>query len=55
MKGTEVYDKFVDRFHDLWKVQKKCFGENDAVTVTMIYLKVLHDMVSQNFKSIFQK
>ena len=24
------------------------FEENDAVTLTMLYLKVLHDMVSQN-------
>ena len=28
--------------------KRKCFGKYDAVTVTMLYLKVLHDMVSQN-------
>ena len=59
----EFYDKLVDRFQDLLKVKNsavskakvksllkafKSFGEYDAVTVTMLYLKVLHDMVSQN-------
>ena len=28
--------------------KRKCFGKYDAVTVTMLYLKVLHEMVSQN-------
>ena len=28
--------------------KRKCFGEYDTVTLTMLYLKVLHDMVSQN-------
>ena len=28
--------------------QRKRFGEYDFVTVTMLYLKVLHDVVSQN-------
>ena len=28
--------------------KRKCFREYDAVTLTMLYLKVLHDMVSQN-------
>ena len=28
--------------------KRKCFGAYDAVTLTMLYLKVLHDMVSQN-------
>ena len=28
--------------------KKKCFEEYNAVTFTMLYLKVLHDMVSQN-------
>ena len=28
--------------------KRKCFWEYDAVTLTMIYLKILHDMVSQN-------
>ena len=28
--------------------KRKCFGEYDAVTLTMLYLKVFHDMVSQN-------
>ena len=36
----------------VWKLlrvfQRKRFGEYDAVTLTMLYLKVLHDMVSQN-------
>ena len=28
--------------------KRKCFGEYDAITLTMLYLKVLYDMVSQN-------
>ena len=28
--------------------KENVLGENDAVTLTMLYLKVLHDMVSQN-------
>ena len=28
--------------------KRKCFGEYDAVTLAMFYLKVLHDKVSQN-------
>ena len=53
----EFYDKLVDRFKDLSKVKnpavgkafkRKCFGEYDVATLTMFYLKVLHDMVSQN-------
>ena len=28
--------------------KRKCFPEYDAVTLTMLYLKVLHDMVLQN-------
>ena len=28
--------------------KRKCFREYDAVTLTMLYLKVLHDMVLQN-------
>ena len=49
----EFYRKFVDRFQDLSKVKnpavkRKCFGEYDAVTLTMLYLKVLRDIVSQN-------
>ena len=59
----EFYGKFADRFHDLLKVNepcsqqgkgliitfdRKCFEEYDAVILTMLYLKVLHDMVSQN-------
>ena len=59
----KFYDKFVDRFHDLAKVTSpavsiirsnnylepsKCLGEYDAVTLTVFYLKILDDMVSQN-------
>ena len=29
-------------------IKRKCFGENDAVTLNMLYLKVLRDMVLQN-------
>ena len=29
-------------------IKRKCFGEYDAVTLNMLYLKVLHDMVLQN-------
>ena len=29
--------------------KENVLGEYDAVTLTMLYLKVLHDMVSQNF------
>ena len=28
--------------------KRKCFGGYDGVTLTMLYLKVLHVMVSQN-------
>ena len=28
--------------------KRKCFWEYDAVTLTMIYLKVLHNIISQN-------
>ena len=35
--------------------KRKYFGEYDAVTLTLRYLKVLHDMISQIFKLIFQK
>ena len=28
--------------------KRKIFGEYDVVTVIMLYLKVLHDVVSQN-------
>ena len=28
--------------------KRKCFKEYDAVTLTMLYSKVVHDMVSQN-------
>ena len=59
----ESYDKCVDRFQDISKVKnpavskakallkifkRKCFGEYDTVTLTMLYVKVLHDMLSQN-------
>ena len=61
----EVYDKFVDRFQGLSKEScfhqgealistksapvRKCVWEYDAIKFTMIYLKVLYDMVPQNF------
>ena len=62
----EFYDKLVEKFHDLLKVQnlavskakvklyllrafyRKCFEEYDAVTLIILYLKVLHDMVPKN-------
>ena len=62
----EFYDKLVERFQDLSKMenpavskakvklkslrafQRKCFEEYDAVTLIMLYLKVLHDMVRKN-------
>ena len=59
----EFYDKFVDRLLDQSKVKNAAFSKsnnylelskktvlwnNHSVTLTMIYLKVLHDMVSQN-------
>ena len=28
--------------------KRKCFGKYDVVTLSMLYLKVLHDIVSQN-------
>ena len=28
-------------------IKRKCFGECDAVILTMLYFKVLHDMLSQ--------
>ena len=28
--------------------KRKYFGKYDVITLTMLYLKVLHDMVSQN-------
>ena len=49
MQGMEFYDKLVDRFQDLSKVNNLSVNkEYDAVTLIMLYLKVLHDMVSQN-------
>ena len=65
----EFYDIFVDRFQDLSKVKnpaankakgfralkRKFFSEYDAVTLTMFYLKILHDIVSQNSSINFQK
>ena len=43
----EFYDKLVDRFQDLLRAFKtKCFGEYDAVKLTMFCLKALHDMFS---------
>ena len=53
----------MDRYQDLSKVKiparqrsnnylelskESVLGNNDAVTLNMIYLKVLHDIVSQN-------
>ena len=35
--------------------KRKCFGEYDFVTLTMLYLKVLHDMVSQNHSINFSE
>ena len=32
------------------ELSKKCFEEHDGVILAMLYLKVLHDMVSQNPK-----
>ena len=43
----EFYDNFMDRFQDLSK-GGKYDGGYDAVTLTMLYLKVPHDMFSQN-------
>ena len=34
--------------------KENIFGEYDAVTLTMLYLKVLRDIVSEIFKLIFQ-
>ena len=56
MWDMEFYDKFMDRFQDLSKVwnpavtkaKDNVWGEYDAVTLTMLYLKVPHDMFSQN-------
>ena len=53
----ESYEKFVDRFQILSKeknpvfskgilIKRKCFGEYDAVTSAMLYLKFFDDMVS---------
>ena len=58
----EFYDKFVDRFQDFSKVKNPTFSianylqpskenvleEYHTVTLTMLYFKVLHDMVSQS-------
>ena len=59
----EFYDELVDKSQDIPKaknpavskaaitqsIQKKMFwGEYDAITLTMLYLKVLHDMVKQD-------
>ena len=52
----EFYDKFVDRFQDILKVKnpavskakENVLGEYDVVTLAMLYLKVLHDIVSQD-------
>ena len=58
----EFYDKFVDRFQDMKRIllsarqrssnylgpsKENILGEYDAVTLTMLWLKVLHDLVSQ--------
>ena len=60
----EFYDKFLDRFQAISEVKitllserssnyleflkENVLGENDGVTLTMLYLKVLHDMFSHN-------
>ena len=37
------------------KKKKKCFGEDDAVTLTMLYLKVLHDNgFTKSFNKFFR-
>lgn len=51
LKGIEFYDKFEDIFFDQSKgknpvfTKRKCFGEYDAVALTMSFLKVVHGMV----------
>ena len=56
----ELHDNFVDRFQDLSKILLSARQRSnnylelskekvyDTVTLTMLYLKVVHDMVSQN-------
>ena len=59
----DFYDKFVDRFQKLSKIKnpavsklkgfrtfkRKCIGEYDPITLTMLYmLTLLNYMVSQN-------
>ena len=60
----EFCDKFMDRFQDISKVnnsavkakiqqllgafKRKCFWKFDPDTLTMPYLEILLDMVSQN-------
>ena len=36
------------QFYLLRTFKRKCFGEYDTVTLTMVYMNVFHDMVSQN-------
>ena len=36
-------------WHLLRAFKRKCLRKYDAVTLTMLHLKVFHDMVSQNF------
>ena len=33
--------------------KENVWGEYDAATLTMLYLKVLHDMVSPNYQIVF--
>ena len=33
--------------------KRKCFGEYDVVTLTMLYLKVVHDMFHKILQLIF--
>ena len=64
----EFYDKLVERFQDLSKglskakveqllraFKRKYFGEDDAVSLIILYLKVLHDMVTQNCSISFSE
>ena len=67
----DFHDKFVNRFQVLSKEsccpqgegliiilrasKGKCFGKYDAVTLTMPYLNVLHDMAQLNSYVSFHK
>ena len=41
-------------YYILGTFKRKCFGGYDAVTLTMLYLNVVHDMVSQTSSWFFR-